>query len=283
MHSLGRLIGTLVCLGGMMGAIGAPVAPGTPPAADAAPAWQFTPATRYADITWDGRKMNLLEVGIAAQSPQQIAFGAFVRNTAGHGRSGATHYDGNGWQAYGEVPLLAAKARRPSLTIYVEHTRDAVELSVVDEDSNSHAWPIAMTSGVELRAAYTPGIVTWRGRSGIYQSTVNAEHLANIVVLGGAFEQPLLRSLRGCLELTAYHESYENGQTSIELGGTLTYYQSDRGRISLGGRYYPRGVPMGGTPFSSTSSIGLVYGGDSASQLRSSPMGYLTLEGALTF
>jgi hypothetical protein len=106
---------------------------------------------------------------------------------------------------------------------------------------------------------------------------------ANVLLGGAGIAVPIGERAVGALTLTAFRDNYEGRHHQYEACGTLSYALSDRARVHAGGAFYPRGIPLAGTSFSTASMVGAFYGGSLASSFRTRSLGFLSLAVDYTF
>jgi hypothetical protein len=245
--------------------------------------WQITPSAQYSNLTWQGRQLGLFEGGVQVGGETHPSLGAYLRSSTGHGRSSLNTYDAHGVRFTGTLPLFTERSGRPAATLFVDYLHDRAVLKEQSPTSHSTAWSRASSTGIGLQAELHRGSTCWQGKAAGYASGVDGEHLADTLLVGGAVDVPLIRSIRGTLALTGFREDFEGHRITMEVTGGVTLLSSERGSLKLGGSYFPRGIPLGGTPFSTAAGIGVINGSSTAAQLRTEAMGYLTVAGELHF
>ncbi|HEX2952332.1 MAG TPA: hypothetical protein VHV83_22595 [Armatimonadota bacterium] len=245
--------------------------------------WTIGPTSNLAALSWEGRSLSLFEVGIEAKNRKQFTLGACMRNSSGHGHDSANSYDADGWRVYGEVPVFIAHKSAFTYSLFGEYVSDDAQLDISTTNSRAITEAGATNAGVGLRACANRGKAVWHAQTGLYCSTVDEDTSANTACLGGGVSVLFGHHISGFLDITGYREDYLDKHTAMEIEGTLKLLQSSWGSLTVGGHFFPYGIPMGGSAFSTTSSMGLVYGQSAAAKLRDNAMGYLTLAGEITF
>lgn len=260
--------------------------PGTPtsPLPSTSPrAGQFIPLVDAHAASWGGRAFSVVEAGGSLGITGRCAITAIDVQSSGHGRSHANTYDGHGYRLLGKYQIGDTATTHPAYAIVLDHVSDDVNLHIHDSTTEADAWPSYRADGIQLAASQLRGQHTWQGRTGLYQVELDHQRLATVGLLGGGLSIPVGRHTTVQAELVSYRDNFQGRHFTYEFHGGVTLFRSARGSVTVGGSYFPRGIPLAGTPFSSASAAGLVYGNSAAQQLHDDGVGYLTLSGQLNF
>lgn len=258
---------------GTIGATGYPVALSSPPSHD--PRLQTRVTSHY--LAWNGRALAVMNAGITARPTPHLSIGGAYRYSHGRGHSTASRYGSTGWGGRADWRMLTRQAGRSSLSLAAEHATDQVHLHSIDINTSLQADPSFAATGVRVVMEAPYHALTSMGWAGMYTARVNAQHVANVHLLGAGLARPLGRRTRVYLAVTGYRDDYQGQHFSQEVQLGLTAHVGPKGEITLSGSVFPHGIPIAGTPLSAAAAVGTIYGGSAVAQLRTQPAGYLSL------
>lgn len=275
------VVGIIVCTGAM----GQTIAPAdwTRVFAVATPtAGTLTAAATYQYMTYDGRKLSQGQAGLDYVITPPLTLGVAFRSASGHGRAKANTYDADGWGAWGTYQLMVSGAC-PTMVLLGEYVRDNARLHVENGATAVDADPDVTIGGLQLLARLNAATPTWSARAGVYHTTILTESLATTWLAGAGVRVPLGRTVDAAFTATAFRDDYIESETTVELEGTLCYALPPRTSVTLAGIYFPNGIPLAATPFSSAAAVGAFYGGSATSAIRNDVIGYVALTGTYAF
>lgn len=251
---------------------------------DTLPAGSITTSASDSFLNWQGRSFSLLEAGVAYGVTDGLAIGVNYRRGSGHGRSRGNTYDSTGGDGWLSLRLLKEAGWCPALTLLAQTLHDDVTLRSNSATESALSEPNITDNGISLNASRHAGDTTWTAAAGVFQTSVFGEQQATVLALGVGAARPFSSSLRGEVSLAGYRDAYNDGHHfSGALQAGLTAGSPAGVHAVLSGVYYPRGVPLAGTPYSPASMAGAFFGGSATAQLRSSAVGFLTLGAAMSF
>jgi hypothetical protein len=243
----------------------------------------FTTTTSY--ITWDGRVLDLTEVGLTATPIAPLSLGVAYRDSNGHGQSEQSTYNGHGWEGWASLRLLSERKLYPELALNGQTFIDDIALQKVTSTESEFAAPRARSTGIDLCASRHIGADVWQLDAGTYDGYLFGEREVTVMGLGARYAHPFTRILQGHLALAGYRDNFEGGRYHsyvLQAGGRAGH--PDRVHLLLAGNYFPRGVPLAGTPLSTAALVGAIYGGTAAtSAINTSAFGYLSAQVEIPF
>ena len=269
-------------LGTMLGVAAQAAAPGTSPAGEIR-GGEIRPVLDSHFIALDGRALGMIEAGAEGGLANGISLGAAYRGTGGHGRASTNHYDGHGWQAWGNVRLLRQTDTRPGISLYGEHLADAIHLHSTTSTSDFTADPTCTSTGGQIRVNGNCGKFPWLLKAGVYGTSVNTLPLATVELAGIETSLPVGHHLTLQPSLTGYHDDLNGGRYNAEARLALHGSPAKNMRVTLAGSLFARGIPLAGSPMSVPSAIGVDYGSTATAQLHAQVAGYLSLSADLHF
>jgi hypothetical protein len=228
-------------------------------------------ATTHA-MAWEGRALGMLETEISHDLNDRVTIGGSVTTASGHGHSRSNRYEANGLSVWGQWRALPSSEERPDVDLRVEQEWDAISLNSSDATSSLQADPTCSTTGVQVRVTSSG----WQARTTLHTVQVNKQHVAEVASIGGEINLPISTYLTLVPSAAIAADNYQGGHTTCEAGLGLNATLGDRTHLMLGANYFPSGVPLAGTPLSTASAVGAIYGSSASAQFRTEAVGYLS-------
>ena len=235
-------------------------------------------------ISWNGRGFTVWDYGVAKKVLPKLTLGGFIRSGSGHGHSGSSHYDTNGWDLWGTYLLVPEKGAYPSLTVGAEHLHENTALLLSTPTEYFYTAPSVDISGVELLAQAHRQQTTWLARAGAYSTSVFDADFAHVLLVGIGAEQRLSPKAVASVTLTQFHDDFNTSQDCYNLHVGIVYRPRPHVRLGLSSSFFPQGIPFAGDPLSAASADGTaVPVSTTATGLRTNHFGYVTVSGAVDF
>lgn len=243
------------------------------------PAGALDGRVRQIAMEADGRRVALQELALARGFSTPLAAGATYRRTRAHGRSVTNRYDAHGWELWGAWrarPAGTALAH-PGLLLLASYQREDGGVQVITPTSASFVSPQIETLAGQGVLLWTRGAGSGHLRGGVARVALNGNAIATEWIGGGGWELPLGARFTATVAATAFRDDFQGHHADAELAGTLCYAACAHADLTLGGYYYPRGIPLAGAGFSPAAAVGGVYGTAATDALRNDAVGVVAL------
>lgn len=238
----------------------------------------------YSDLSRQGRALSLCELGCTYTPLSFWSIGAAYRDSDGHGSSQQTSYHAHGWEGWTSLRLLAERARRPDISLNAQVVHDNISLQDQSSSGDATASPRVTTQGVDLCAGKHFGSDLCQVDTGVYDVSIFGARQATLLALGVAYHHRFTRSVEGRVALAGYRDDYAGGvRHTYDLVAGVRAGRTDQPYLGLSVTYFPRGIPLAGTPLSTASMVNAFYSGITTGTLNTQQFGYVSIEAGIPF